>query len=319
MYKTLLRPCMIFIPLLLGQIFPQAHVLGKAPYNCIKYALILMLFLTFLKLEIKEMKVRREHFMVVGVNMLLGIVPFFLLKYLAPGHPDLAKAAFYTGITPTAAAAPVVVSFLNGRTGFALTGFMLSYIVISIALFLFLPVVSGQLSFAFLGEIFITLFQLVFFPFILANCVRKCFPGAKNIPAKCKLFTFFLWSITLFLMSATSRQHFINNPDEPASELVYIGISAVMLCFLSFFLGGKLARKKYARESSQILGQKNTSFTMFLALQFANPLVAIGPIFYIVCHNSWNAVQMFMYDKHKRERLQRAANSTSGENDNEQK
>ena len=104
-------------------------------------------------------------------------------------------------------------------------------------------------------------------------------------------------------MSATSRQHFINNPDEPVLELVYIGISAVILCFLSFFLGGKLSRKKYARESSQILGQKNTSFTMFLALQFANPLVAIGPIFYIVCHNTWNAIQMFQYDRHRRKRM----------------
>ncbi|MBR2904513.1 MAG: hypothetical protein IKC08_01310, partial [Lentisphaeria bacterium] len=72
MYKTLLRPCMIFIPLLLGQIFPQAHILGKAPFHCIKYALILMLFLTFLKLETKEMKVRKEHFIVIAVNMILG-------------------------------------------------------------------------------------------------------------------------------------------------------------------------------------------------------------------------------------------------------
>ncbi len=303
MYKTLLRPCMIFIPLLLGQIFPQAHILGKAPFHCIKYALILMLFLTFLKLETKEMKVRKEHFIVIAVNMILGIVPFFLLKIFVPSHPDLAKAAFYIGITPTAAAAPVVVSFLNGRTGFALTGFMLSYVAISFALFLFLPVVSGRLSLAFLGEIFLTLFQLVFLPYLLAAIVRKIFPAAKAIPAKCKTFTFFLWSITLFLMSATSRQHFINNPDEPVLELVYIGISAVILCFLSFFLGGKLARKKYARESSQILGQKNTSFTMFLALQFANPLVAIGPIFYIVCHNTWNAIQMFQYDRHRRKRL----------------
>ena len=306
MYKTLLRPCMIFIPLFLGQLFPQAHILGKAPFHCIKYALILMLFLTFLKLDLREMKLRREHFMVAGVNILLGIVPFFLLKYFAPSHPDLAKAAFYIGITPTAAAAPVVVSFLNGRTGFALTGFMLSYAVISAALFLFLPMVSGTLSLMFLRDIFFTLFQLVFLPYLLAAAVRKIFPEAKKIPAKCKTLTFSLWSVTLFLMSATSRMHFINNPDEPLTELIYIGISAVILCFLSFFLGGKLARKKFARESSQILGQKNTSFTMFLALQFANPLVAIGPIFYIVCHNTWNAVQMFMYDRHRRKRFERA-------------
>jgi hypothetical protein len=165
------------------------------------------------------MKLRREHFMVAGVNMLLGIVPFFLLKYFAPSHPDLAKAAFYIGITPTAAAAPVVVSFLNGRTGFALTGFMLSYAVISAALFLFLPMVSGTLSLMFLRDIFFTLFQLVFLPYLLASAVRKIFPEAKKIPAKCKTFTFSLWSVTLFLMSATSRMHFINNPDEPLTEL----------------------------------------------------------------------------------------------------
>lgn len=312
MYKTLLRPAMIFIPLLLGQLFPGAHILGKAPFHCIKYALILMLFLTFLKLDLKEMKIRREHFLVAGVNILLGILPFFLLKIFVPAYPDLAKAAFYIGITPTAAAAPVVVSFLNGRTGFALTGFMLSYVFISIALFLFLPVVSGKLSLAFLYDIFLTLFQLVFLPFLLAHLVRKIFPASKSIPAKCKTFTFFLWSITLFLMSATSRQHFINNPDEPVTELLYIGLSAVVLCFLSFFLGGKLARKKFARESSQILGQKNTSFTMFLALQFANPLVAIGPIFYIICHNTWNAVQMFLYDRHRKQKEEKSFSAIPG-------
>lgn len=312
MYKTLLRPAMIFIPLLAGQFFPGAHILGKAPFHCIKYALILMLFLTFLKLDLKEMKIRREHFLVVGINIFLGVTPFFLLKYFFPAHPDVAKAAFYIGITPTAAAAPVVVSFLNGRTGFALTGFMLSYVFISLALFLFLPVVSGELSLAFLFDIFLTLFQLVFLPFLLAYLVRKIFPAARNIPGKCKTFTFFLWSITLFLMSATSRQHFINNPDEPITELLYIGMSAVILCFLSFFLGGKLARKKFARESSQILGQKNTSFTMFLALQFANPLVAIGPIFYIICHNSWNAVQMFLYDRHRKKKEEKTFTAVSG-------
>ncbi|MBP5182160.1 MAG: hypothetical protein J6331_03925 [Lentisphaeria bacterium] len=306
MYKTLLRPCMIFVPLLLGQLFPQAHVLGKAPFHCIKYALILMLFLTFLKLEFREMRLKREHFMVVAVNILLGIVPFFLLKTLFPAHPDPAKAAFYVGITPTAAAAPAVVSFLNGRTGFALTGFILSYAVISLALFLFLPVVSGKLSISFLFQIFLPLSQIVFLPCLLAFLVRKLFPGAKALPGKCALFTFSLWSFTLFLMSATAKMHFIRHPNEPVGELFYIAILSAVLCFLSFFLGGKLARKKYARESSQILGQKNTSFTMFLALEFANPLVAIGPIFYIVCHNSWNAVQMFLYDLHRRKRAKRA-------------
>ena len=65
-----------------------------------------------------------------------------------------------------------------------------------------------------------------------------------------------------------------------------------------------MGERRYRRESSQSLGQKNTTFTMFLALQFANPLVAMGPTFYVLWNNLWNAAQMLIHDRRHARKLQ---------------
>ena len=74
---------------------------------------------------------------------------------------------------------------------------------------------------------------------------------------------------------------------------------SALICICNFWFGKYLAPKRYRRECSQLLGQKNTTFTMYLALHYASALVAMGPIFYIVCHNTWNAWQMYQYDRRK--------------------
>ena len=71
---------------------------------------------------------------------------------------------------------------------------------------------------------------------------------------------------------------------------------------MNFWLGGFLVPHRIKRESSQLLGQKNTTFTLYLALTFVNPLIAMGPIFYVFWHNVWNALQMFLYDRHRNQR-----------------
>ena len=123
MWKTFIRPAMIFIPFILGTLFPQAHVLNKPPINLVRWTLIIMMFLSCLQLEFREMKPRREHWLLLAVNIAMGMIPYGLFRLLMPEQPEIALIAFFVGITPTATAAPVVVSFLHGSLGFALTGF----------------------------------------------------------------------------------------------------------------------------------------------------------------------------------------------------
>lgn len=309
MLKVFLRPAMIFIPFLLGVCFPQAHILNDAPFYFVKWFLCTMVFIACLQLDFKQLKPRKEHAVIVLLNIAMGIIPYFLLKILIPEQPVFAVTAFFVGITPTATAAPVVVSFLNGRTGFALTGFTITNLVIALALIFLLPLVTGKFTADYIWSAADTLIRVIGLPFLLAVVIRKIFPGAKDFPKKCKLFSFSLWSFCLFILAAIARNHFIENPEESVGKVLLIGVISLVICICNFTLGRVLSRKKFSRESSQILGQKNTTLTLYLALHFAGPLVAMGTIFYILWHNLWNAWQMYVYDKRKLEKKSRKANA----------
>ena len=70
-----------------------------------------------------------------------------------------------------------------------------------------------------------------------------------------------------------------------------------VICAVNFSVGALVVPRRFRREGSQTLGQKNTMFTLSLALSFASPLAALGPTFYVICHNTWNACQLFWYDR----------------------
>ena len=299
MLKTFTRPAMIFIPFLLGVLFPQAHVLNDPPYNAVRWALAVMVFLSCLQIRFSELKPRREHWHLLGMNLLMGIVPYFVLRLLIPGNPVLANVAFFVGITPTATAAPVVIAFLNGRIGFALTGFTITNVFVSLSLLFLLPMVTGNFTVSFIGQVAVTLLQVIAFPFLAALVLRKIWPGIRDLPKKLKTFSFLLWSFTLFILAAIAREYFIENPQVSRWNIVGIAVISALICICNFWFGKYLAPKRYRRECSQLLGQKNTTFTMYLALHYASALVAMGPIFYIVCHNTWNAWQMYQYDRRK--------------------
>lgn len=309
MLKIFLRPAMIFIPFLLGILFPQAHILNEAPFHLVRWTLCIMVFLSCLQIDLSQLKLKREHGFVVILNIAMGVIPYLLLKLLVPQYPVLAESAFFVGITPTATAAPVVVSFLNGRVGFALTGFTVTNLFIALSLLILLPAVSGDFSFGFIKGVAFTLFCVIGIPFLLAMILRKFFPALRSFPKKCKLFTFSLWSFTLFVMAAIARTHFSEHPEEPVVQVLLIGLISLVICICNFLFGRIFSRKKYKREASQILGQKNTNLTLFLALHYAGPLAAMGPIFYVLWHNSWNAWQMYLYDRRPAKRKKHLADT----------
>ena len=103
MIKNLLRPAMIFVPLGLGMFFPQAACTSFL----IRWLLMIMLLMVFLGLSIRDMKLRKSHFIVLLVNLIIGVSCYFAVKFIT-GDDTLAKAAFFVGITPTATAAAVL-------------------------------------------------------------------------------------------------------------------------------------------------------------------------------------------------------------------
>ena len=129
------------------------------------------------------------------------------------------------------------------------------------------------------------------------------FKQAKEWPSKLANFSFLLWVITLFIIAGSASFFIHHNPELSPLVLIEIALLSALICAVNFAGGRFMGEKRYRRESSQSLGQKNTTFTMFLALQFANPLVAMGPTFYVLWHNLWNAAQMLIHDRRQEKKI----------------
>ena len=297
--RILLRPAMIFIPIFCAFLFPQGVEYFGNSKTLIRNLLMVMIFMTCLKLRFKDLSFRKEHWIILLLNVLLGVIPFFLIRFFFPAEPVYALAAFFTGITPTAVAASVIMTFLNGRAGFVLSSYILTNTLIPLLLIVLLPYVTGNMTGDFFFDVMKTLFTVIVIPFAASRLVLFVYRGAAQLAGKLKMASFSLWTFLIYVLSASVILFFRDNREASIQQTVIVAILSLVQCILNFYLGGKISKHRLSRECSQSLGQKNTSFTVYLALQYASVPVALGPFFYIFWHNICNAVQMYRYDRRR--------------------
>jgi hypothetical protein len=176
---------------------------------------------------------------------------------------------------------------------------------VTLSLLGLLPLVTGNFTFAFFRDVVFNLLLIIGIPISAATVTRLFFPSAKEWPAKLANFSFALWVAMLFIIAGSASAFLHQSKGISTFVLVETALLTALICAADFFAGFLLGEKRYRRESSQSLGQKNTTFTIFLAMQFANPLVAMGPTFYVLWHNLWNALQMLLHDRRQRHRKEK--------------
>src|SRR4051812_43994880 len=101
-----------------------------------------MLFIVFLQTRFSRSALSRSHLILLAANIALGFAGYGAGWVI--GGRDIALAGFFCGITPTAIAAPVIISFLRGRVDYVVSAFLLTNITIAALLPLLLPLVLGH-------------------------------------------------------------------------------------------------------------------------------------------------------------------------------
>jgi BASS family bile acid:Na+ symporter len=269
-----------------GALLPQAHVAAGA----VRYLIMTMLFIVFLQTRFSRESLRLSHAVLFAANIgmgFLGLAAGWLL-----GGRNIALALFFAGITPTATAAAVIVSFLRGRVDYVVAAFLLTNLGIAALMPLLLPFVLGEATPDVFGRVFTSVLLVVFLPMAVALLLRWVHPACTGWPAKLRNFSFGLWLSAMFLIMANAS-HFLRSQEGlPSSTLWEIGLGSILICALNFALGRWIGGREFGREASQALGQKNTAFTIYLAMTYASPLIALGPTFYVIWHNLWNSLQL---------------------------
>jgi BASS family bile acid:Na+ symporter len=208
------------------------------------------------------------------------------------GGRDVALAAFFAGITPTATAAPVIVSFLRGRVDYVIAAFLLTNVGVSALLPAVLPWMLGRSAPGVFAHVAGSVGLLVFAPLGAAWLLRAIHPPAAEWPRRLSHVSFGMWIVALTLITANASYFVRNQSDLPHLILAQIAAVSALVCATNFALGRAIGGQSFAREASQSLGQKNTTFTIYLAMIYASPLIALGPTCYVVWHNLWNSWQL---------------------------
>ena len=230
----------------------------------------------------------------MAINICL---PLFLYVLIQPFFPNLALIAFVVTIVPTAAAAPVIAQLLQASVGKVTVAVILSTPIIALLLPVLLTYflsVEGDIS---LGSLAYPVLSLVFIPLIISQVIRNGLPKLRQQVEKLTFISFPLFLCNIVIACGNASYFIQSNQDIIGRELIGILLLVACLCVLQFKIGAFVGRKSSPFTYSLALGRKNTMIGLWIALTYFNPVVALGPIFYIVLHNIYNSIQIWQVEK----------------------
>jgi len=280
----------LLFTMLLGALVPQAHVFSYL----IQYLLMVMLFFAFLDIEFKPQGFQRSVLWVLLANVGVAFIGYVLLS---KSNLMLALAAFMTAIAPTAIAAPVIIGFIQREVEYVVAAVLLSNLASALIVPLALPSLLGKEIQISVWEVLQPVLVVMFVPLLLAQLVSRLPEDAQAIIRKGKVTSFPIWLVNLFIISAKASDFLRNGNTDSISTLGIIALVSLVICIVNFSVGALLGGQSHRQEASQALGQKNLSFVVWIALTFINPLVAMGPTFYILYHHLYNSWLIYRFEK----------------------
>lgn len=304
-----LRTWMLAVSILIGALlycpficFPSLSDYEPTVLAAIKFIqpwfIFAMLFITFCKVNPRQLHLRRWHFrhllLQAGTFVALALLIMLGGESVAAGRPVI-ESAMLCLICPTATAAAVVTGKLGGNMEGLTTYTILINLVVALVIPAVVPLVSPDATLGFwtsFGPIIGKVFPLLICPFALALVVRAVSPRLLHAITHVKDLAFYLWAVSLALAIMVSvRSLWLST----ATAWVLGGIALVSLasCVLQFWFGRRIGHL-YADPISagQALGQKNTVFLIWCGYTFFDPVTSIAGGFYSIWHNLWNSYQI---------------------------
>jgi BASS family bile acid:Na+ symporter len=204
-----------------------------------------------------------------------------------------------TAIAPTAIAAPVIMSFLQGEIEYVIAAVLLTNISSAVIIPLALPLLLGADVQVSVWEVLEPVLIVMLVPLVLARGVSYLSHKTQQLIRKGKSFSFLIWLANLSIVSANASYFLRNESSSSLVTLTAMALISLALCIINFGVGALLGGRRNWQEASQSLGQKNLSFVIWIALTFVNPLVAMGPTFYILYHHLYNSWSIYQFEKRR--------------------
>ncbi len=286
-----IKPYMMPIAMTVGAIFYP--LFGKLSFLT-PYLIFVMLFLTYCKLKMNDMRFKWLHFWLLLIQFGGSLAVYFLIL---PFNSLLAQGAMICVLAPTGTAAPVMTGMLKGNVESITTYALISNILLAVAAPVIFSFIGTNQSLPFMQS-FLAIAQrvvvLLILPFILALILRKFTPKLTAKIGSYSGLSFYLWTLALCVVTGRTVEFIINQNTANHLIEILIALVALVVC-ISQFLIGRAIGKAYddTVAGGQSIGQKNTILAIWMAQLYLNPIASIGPGAYVLWQNLVNSYQVW--------------------------
>lgn len=292
-----------FIPLLA----PVSDIFEPVFNFLLPICMFLMLYVTFCKVDFRKLIPVKWHFwigvfQVLFVFIVVGIILFFKLQ---GDGLILMESVLACIICPCASAAAIVTQKLGGSIEDMTTYTFLSNFICAALIPTCFPLIEPNVNVDFMESFLIILnrvFMVLVAPMLVAYFTKhwRILRPLYNWIISVRNLGFYFWAFTLTIVTGTTVKNIVH-ADTTALFLVFIALLGLLLCLIQFAVGRFIGRFFGSTiESGQALGQKNTTFAIWIAFTYLNPLSSVGPGCYILWQNIINSIEMWYYEKHSK-------------------
>lgn len=284
---------------------PLGDAVGPRLVALMPVVLFALLYVTFCKIEIKEMKPKAWHFVLQLIRTSLALLMVIAICLFGKNYEAkvILEGAFICFICPTAAAVAVVTEKLGGSIGSLTTYTVIANIFTMIIIPSLFPMVEkgADVSFLYMSMmVFRNVTTVLVVPLLFALLSRKFLPRFVDKVKSVKDLGFYMWCFNLTILMGETLRNFLH-ATVSGWILALLLIVPLVVCLVQFAIGKAVGRHWDASISAgQALGQKNTIVGIWLTLTFLNPLAAVAPGSYVVWQNLVNGWQLWYKEKYGR-------------------
>lgn len=287
-------------------ILPIAMITGILAHSYISYLafltqwlILLMLFITFCRINPSQIRFNRVMLWLIAVQILGAIAVYTAAVWWSS---DVAQGLFICVFCPTATAAPVITAALGGSLPRVVTYSLLSNVTVALIAAPLLSWIGDTDSDMITTSLGIAqkVFPLIITPLAIAFLLRAFLPKIHAAIGAAQEVSFYLWAISLIIAVGNSVEFIMAEPPSMIPEIIILALGAGVMCVLQFITGRRVgAHYGDAVSAAQSLAQKNTVLAIWLALTYLHPVTSVAPAAYIAWQNTINSVQLYRYQRHK--------------------
>ena len=284
---------------------PVGEAVGPWLPEWLPIGLFLLLYVTFCKIKMSELRPQKWHFAIQLVRITLSLSMVLLITMLGddPEVKLVLEGLFICFICPTAAAVVIIAEKLGGSIGSLTVFTFIGNAVTLIIIPLLFPLVEHRADVSFMTAVLMLLrnvFVVLVIPLALALLSRRYVPDFVKRLNRHKDLGFYIWCVNLAIVTGVTLNNIAHST--VSGWVLWLLLTAPLGACLLQFATGKAVGSIWGDSISagQALGQKNTVVGIWLTLTFLNPLAAAAPGAYVLWQNLVNGWQVWYKEKYGR-------------------